>query len=64
LNLWLASIFLSNRWVSIHNLGIKSPSRFAWVQPCSIVELLSNKLVCWTTLDPEESLFGSIRRPS
>jgi hypothetical protein len=29
LNLWLASIFLSNRWVSIHNLGIKSPSRFA-----------------------------------
>jgi hypothetical protein len=35
-----------------------------WGYISSTVTLQSNNDICWTTLDTEGSLFGSIRRPS
>jgi hypothetical protein len=61
---YVASTFISNRWVSyshtIASILSQGGVEYSFLRCRASVHLGS----CWTTLDTEESLFGSIRRPS
>jgi hypothetical protein len=57
---YVASTFVSNRWVSIASNLPQDGIEYSFLRCRASVHQGS----CWTTLDTEESLFGSIRRPS